>query len=254
MFFIASKILVWLIFPLSLGILLLVLAYAATLLRRRSLFHFLFLTGILVVYLCSIRPGSDFLLKPLERKYLSTRSSHLKADAIVVLAGDLRKKVFPREDIEVDGSRVLKAVRLFKEKAAPIIIMTGGSGSLFRQDYKEAVFMKELASELGVPPDKILVETESRNTRENIVYTKQILQKIKAKKVVLVTSALHLPRAYALSTKAGIDAVPVAAEFYATDEAYNPFNFVPSPGDLLYSSAAIKEYVGILAYWLMGWI
>lgn len=254
MFFIATKILVWLIFPLSLGILLLVLSYAAILLRRRRLFHCLFLTGFFVVYLCSIEPGSDFLLKPLERKYLSTRNSPLKADAIVVLSGDLRRKVFPRQDVEVNGNRVLKGVRLFKEKAAPVLIMTGGSGDLFNPGLKEAVLMKELASELGVPADKILVETRSRNTRENIVYTKQILDKIKARKIILVTSAFHLPRAYALSTKAGIDAVPVAAEFYATDEGYDPFSFFPSPLHLLYSGAAIKEYVGIFAYWLIGWI
>ncbi len=114
--------------------------------------------------------------------------------------------------------------------------------------------MKELAEEFGVPSDKIIIETESRNTRENALYTKQILDKIKAKKIILVTSASHLPRSYGLLKKIGIDTVPVASDFYVTDEIYNPFSFIPSIASLTTSSVAIKEHVGIFVYWLMGWI
>ncbi len=254
MFFVASKILVWLIYPLSLGILLLGFGYLAGLLRRKALFHVLFLLGTATLYLCSIQPVADFLLKPLERKYLPANISTLKADAIVVLGGDLRKEIFPRNNIEVDGNRVLKAVRLFKQKAAPIIIMTGGSGDLFDPHFKEAELMKELAVELSVPGGKVLSETQSRNTRENAIYTKQILDQIKAKRIILVTSAYHLPRSVALLKKIGVDTVPVASDFYATDENYDPFSFIPRPLALLHSSFAIKEYVGIFVYWLRGWI
>ena len=114
--------------------------------------------------------------------------------------------------------------------------------------------MKELAVEFGIPKDKVLVETQSRNTRENVLYTKAILNKLKAKKVILVTSAFHLPRSYALFKKAGIDAVPVASDFYITDQRYNPFSFIPSLGSLALSSIAIKEYAGLFVYRLMGWI
>jgi len=162
--------------------------------------------------------------------------------------------VFPRGDIEVAGNRVIKAIRLYRENAAPFIIMTGGSGDLFDPGSKEAILMKELAVEFGIPKDKVLVETQSRNTRENVLYTKAILNKLKAKKVILVTSAFHLPRSYALFKKAGIDAVPVASDFYITDQRYNPFSFIPSLGSLALSSIAIKEYAGLFVYRLMGWI
>ncbi len=254
MFFAASKILVWFIYPLSLGVLLLILAYGAALFRKRAPFHVLFWLGLLTVYLLSIGPVSDFLLKPLERQYLSVNPSGLKADAIVVLSGDIRKKSFPRDDIEVGGNRVIKAIRLFNRGAAPVIIMTGGSGALFDQTFKEALYMKEFAVEFQVPKDRIFTETQSRNTRENVFYTKQILDKLKAKRIILVTSAFHIPRSYALFRKMGVDAVPVASDFYVTDENYNAFSFIPSAGSLNLSSIAIKEYVGILVYWLMGWI
>ena len=254
MFFAASKIMIWLLYPLSVGLLLLIFAYGAALLKRRGLFHIFFLMAILMIYLFSIEPVSNFLLKPLERKHLSTNESDLKADAIVVLAGDVRKRVFPRSHIEVGGNRVLKAVRLFKQGAAPIMVMTGGSGDIFDQSFKEAMWMKELAVELGVPKERILIETESRNTKENVFYTKQILDKIKAKRIILVTSALHVPRSYALAKKIGIDAVPVASDFSVTDEKYDPFSFIPTAQNLSRSSIAIKEYVGLLVYALMGWI
>ena len=254
MFFVVSKIAVWLIYPLSLAVLLLMAAYAAHLWRKRALFHTSFLLALLILYLCSIQPVSELLLKPLERKHVSLGPEKLRADAIVVLSGDVRGKIPPASDIEVDGNRVIKAVRLFKRGAAPVIIMTGGSGSLFEQSVKEAVVMKELAVELGVPANKIIIETESRNTRENILYTKPILDKIKAKKIILVTAAFHMARSYALAEKIGIDALPAASDFYVTDRAYNVFSFVPSVGSLHHSSLAIKEYVGIFLYWVQGWV
>lgn len=209
--------------------------------------------GLLLLYVFSIEPVADFLLRPLERRHLPENLSGLSADAIVVLAGDVRKGVFPRDDIEVGGSRVLKGVRLFRRKAAPLIIMSGGSGDLFDPNFKEAELMKELAVELGVPRDKILVESQSRNTRENMVLTKRLLDEIKAGKIILVTSAFHMPRSLALLRKLGVDAVPVPSDFYVTDEKYDLFSFVPDLGNLGRSSVAIKEHVGIYVYRLMGW-
>lgn len=254
MFFAASKIMVWLVYPFSLGILLLIFAYGALLLRKRSSFHIFFWAAFLILYLFGIQPVSDSLLKPLERKHLSQDPLASKGDAIVVLAGDVKKRIFPRSDIELGGNRVIKAIRLFRQKAAPVIIMTGGSGDLFDPDFKEAVSMKELAMEFGVPGEKIMVESRSKNTRENVVYTKEILDKIGAKRIILVTSAFHLPRAYALFRRIGMDTVPVAADFYVTDERYDPFSFIPNSGSLSLSALAIKEYVGLFVYRLRGWI
>lgn len=254
MFFSASKILIWLIYPLSLGVLLLMLSYWAALLRKKASFHILFWLGFIILYLFSIEPVPDLLLKSLEEKYAPLQGADLKADAIVVLSGDIKKRVFPRSDIEVGGNRVLKAIRLYRQGAAPMILMTGGSGDLFDPSFKEAILMRDLAVEFGVPKEKVITETESRNTRENVVYTKQLLDKIKAKKVILVTSAFHLPRSLALFKKAGVDVVPVGTDFYVTGDKYDLFSFIPSPGNLSRSSTAIKEYAGILVYWLMGWI
>jgi uncharacterized SAM-binding protein YcdF (DUF218 family) len=181
-------------------------------------------------------------------------SRALKADAIVVLSGDVRRQAYPRSDVEISGNRVLKAIRLYRQGAAPLIIMTGGSGDLFDQEFKEAVLMRKFAAEFGVPADKIIVESRSRNTRENLLYTAGLLKQLKAKKIILVTSAFHLPRAHALLRKSGVETLPVASDYYAPDKTYDPFSFVPDAANLSRSTVAIKEYLALAVYWVMGWI
>ena len=240
MFFTISKILVWFIYPLSLGIFLLIAAFFLSYLKKKKLFNALLLSGIIILYIFSIRPTADFLLKPLESKYNVDKRDALNADAIVVLSGT--------------GKRTVKGVSLFYKKAAPLIIMSGGSSSIFGHGTKGAVLMADLAVELGVPDEKIITEAESRNTEENALYTKQILDNINAKKVILVTSAFHMPRAYAVFKKLGISVTPIASDFVVKDKPYDPFSFIPDVENLRYSTVALKEYVGIIVYRLKGWI
>lgn len=230
MFFVASNILAVFIYPLSLSFFLLISAIVLSYFRKK-LFRTFLLSGIIILFIFSIRPTSDFLLRPLERNYVVDEDGTFSADAIVVLDGP--------------GNRYIKGVSLFYKKAAPLIIMSGG---------EKAILMKKIATECGVSADKIITEEESRNTRENALYTKQVLNEINAKKVILVTSAFHMPRAYAVFKKIDVDAVPVASNFIIKPKPYDPFSFIPNVGDLRNSTFAIKEYVGIIIYWIRGWL
>ncbi|MCP5007590.1 MAG: YdcF family protein [Planctomycetes bacterium] len=241
MFFIVSKVLVWFIYPLSISFFLMVGALVLGYRKKKRLCNAFIFGGILIIYVFSIRPTADLLLFPLERKYLESKIDVFSADAIVVLSGG-------------EGKRIIKGIGLFHKKVAPLIIVSGGCSSIFYQGQKGALLMKETATELGVPDGDIIAETESRNTRENAIYTKQILDRIGAQRIILVTSAFHIPRAYALFKKIGVDAVPVASDFIIKPMPYDPFSFIPNVGDLENSSLAIKEYVGIAAYWIKGWI
>ena len=254
MFFYASKILVWLIYPLSLGILFLAAAFLLRNMKKRRVFNTLFMSGILILYLFSIAPVANFLLMPLERKHPLVDYNNLKADAIVVLAGDVKRRFFPGDQVELAGNRVLKGVRLFRQGAAPLIIMTGGSGDIFDQEFQEAPLMKEFAVEFGVPPDRIIVEAGSRNTHENALHTKKLLDTLEGRNIILVTSAFHMPRAYSVFRKRGIETFPASTDFVVRQGHYTPFSFIPQTGYLNRSSTAIKEYAGIFMYWLRGWI
>ncbi|KAA3603992.1 MAG: YdcF family protein [Candidatus Scalindua sp. AMX11] len=241
MFFVVSKILVWFIYPLSISFFLVLTALILSYRGKKRLYNSFLFSGIVIIYLFSIRPTAELLLSPLEHKYLENKIDITKTDAIVVLSGG-------------EGKRIIKGIVLYHKKIAPLVIMSGGSSSIFYKRPKGALAMKEIATALGVPDGTIIAETESRNTRENAIYTKQILDRIDAKKIVLVTSAFHIPRAYALFKKIGVDAVPVASDFIIKPSPYDPFSFIPNVGDLENSSLAIKEYFGIAAYWIKGWI
>ncbi len=241
MFFIVSKVLVWFIYPLSISFFLMIAALVIGHKKKGRLYSTFLFSSILIIYVFSIRPTAELLLFPLEHKYSEERKDISGADVIVILAGG-------------EGKRIIEGIGLFHKKRAPLVIMSGGSGDIFNQRQKDALLMKEIATELGVPEGSIITETESRNTRENAIYTKQILDRIDAQKIILVTSAFHIPRAYALFKKIGVDAVPVGSGFIVKPTPYDPFSFLPNAQNLKNSSIAIREYVGIAVSWLKGWI
>ena len=115
------------------------------------------------------------------------------ADAIVVLGGRLNDDGTLRPVLR---SRVEKAVELFKQGVAPVVIMSGKWTDQLKKDpvKTEARAMKEYAEELWVPEHAILVEEQSQNTIGNAYYTKKILAKRAWKDIVVVTSDFHLKR------------------------------------------------------------
>ena len=121
------------------------------------------------------------------------------ADAIVVLGGGIKAPLYPRQqmDLAEEGDRVLYGARLWKAGKAPMVVMTGGRiqwRGTGNSKAGEAGDMAELAAALGVPADKIVMETASLNTRQNAIYTAQVLDGMDVKRILLVTSAMHMPR------------------------------------------------------------
>ena len=115
--------------------------------------------------------------------------------------------------------------------------------------------MQSLLEEWGVPDASILAEAASRNTYENAMLTRQVLAERGLHRVLLVTSALHMPRALATFTSAGIDAVPAPTDFTVTYREHRTvIDFLPDAKALSRTTEAIKEYVGYAYYRWQGWI
>ena len=237
-----SKILVWLLYPLTLGLTLLVLAFWFRNRQNRKLFNGFFLAGLAILYLFSITPMQKLFVAPLSTA-TPTNLHDLKTDAIVVLGGS--------------PSRSLTAIRLLKRNVAPVVIVSGGSGELLKEPQKESQQMKDFFVEFGADEGDVLVEAESRNTRENAVNSMEILDSLGAERIALVTSGLHLLRAEAVFSKLGYDVVPVRARLFRIPkkrEKIDPFILIPNVENLSISTQAIYEYVAILIYKLRGWI
>ena len=105
--------------------------------------------------------------------------------------------------------------------------------------------MQTLMEEWGVPGGSIHAEGGSRNTHENAVFTRQLLVEQGLHRVLLVTSAMHMRRALATFTSAGIDAVPAATDYTVTYRDHRTvIDFLPDARALSRTTDAIKEYIG----------
>lgn len=194
-----------------------------------------------MLYLLSIEPIKDMLYRPLENAYPAPQE--IKVDAVVVLGGGSYRTGVLRED---SMKRLLAGFLLHKKENIPVVL-SGGSppGSL-----PEAEVMKQLLVELGVDEKSIITEVRSRDTRENALYVKEICERRSYKKVALVTSAYHMPRAVETFRSAGVDVVPYPTDF-KQDKRYNLYSFAPRMSVLHDSYKALREHLGRLAYRLI---
>jgi uncharacterized SAM-binding protein YcdF (DUF218 family) len=252
-----SKLLPLFVYPLGLAIAL--SAGAGLLLRRgRRAAFWLLVSALLMLWTASTPRFADYLVSSLEWQYLPVAVENLSsADALVVLGGGIGSAEPPRLEIEMGGTvdRIRYAGRLFRAGKAPFVVATGGSIPWLGAEEPESSAMEVLLREWGVPPDAIVTEAQSVNTRENALYTRPLLVDRRVSKVLLVTSALHMPRALATFRSAGIDAEPAPTDFEVVcREGTTVLDFLPDAEALAGTTKAIKEYIGLAYYRWRGWI
>lgn len=225
--------------------------------RKKLGMTLLFLTAALL-WISSTPALSSYLIASLERQYLPIPvSKSPKADAIVILGGGVGAAESPRLEVDLtDASdRILHATRLYKAGKAPLIIAAGGSNTWLGTRTPEAFTMDKLLREWGVPSRAIIVESESLNTYQNAVNTKKLLDQRKLKKILLVTSAAHTPRALATFRSAGITSIPSPTDYKIVDQEKSiVLSFLPDIGALGGTTQALKEHLGFLVYRWRGWI
>lgn len=263
MFLFLSKLLPLFVYPLGLTTLLLLVGLIIAW-KRPYLALFPVGIGLCVILISSNAWVSSLLIQSLEWQQISSEELP-NADAIILLGGSTRIPTPPRQTVEITeaGDRVLYAAHLYKEGKAPFIIATGGRISWLANAPPEADSMKNLLVEIGVPPSAVIEETEALNTYQNAVYTKKIIDQLGLKKVLLVTSASHMPRSRLVFQKQGINVIPAPTDFLVTQIDWEQLqstpqatllNCLPDVGRLQQTTQAIKEYIGIVVYWLKGWI
>ena len=201
------------------------------------------------LWLWSTPAFSNWVRATLERRHPAVPVAELPAaDAIVLLGGGMEaahppERLYP--DLNAAADRVWHAVRLFRAGKAPLILASGGNLPWREIDRPEAAAMAELLREFGVPDTAIVLEANSRTTRENRDNALPILRALGARRILLVTSALHMPRALALFENTGLDVTPAPADFevYRRDRSH-PLRWLPDAQALADSSRALKEYLG----------
>ena len=213
------------------------------------------LLGVTLFYAVSIAPTAKALIGPLESRYppfLPDREQTY--EAIVVLAGAIQRQP-PADSYTILGTesldRLICGINLLKEAAAPLLVLTGGGSDPLRPTPAEASVMQDQALRLGIPPYAVLIETHSRTTAESAVEVRRLLPE--ARRIVLVSSAYHLPRAVALFKKQGFaEIMPAPCYYEITGNDFIVTDLIPGYERLRLVDAAIHEYVGIAVYRALG--
>ncbi len=245
-----------LLYPPNLYLLMLVGAVVFALAQRRRTALILTLSGLLWVLVWSLPETSLYLGGKLETRYHYQLSETLpKADVIVVLGGNIqgnRANWFEPYNRATATDRVDRAAELYFAGRAPKIILSGGA---LEGRVSDARAMARTLRQKGVPESAVILENEARNTYENALLTQSLLASMGLKTVLVVTSALHMPRAMAAFNGLGVRATPagLAPQIVAPDD-YTLDMWTPHMRSLEASRSIIKEYLGLFGYWLRGWI
>lgn len=235
--------------------------------RSWTLRSWLALFGFLVISLSGNFYVAHWISYSLESQY-PPLTNNPNADAIVILGGATKPDLPPRQHPEVGeaGDRVIHGAFLFDKGYAPLIVASGGWVTIYWEpgDRSEAAGMKELLIMLGVPPDKVMIEPRSQNTQENALNTAELLKDTDINRIILVTSARHMPRAKAVFEKQGFEVVPAPTDYFVTGEPditngnlgknFKLLNLPPKAKFINVTTESMKEYVGLLYYRLRGWI
>jgi uncharacterized SAM-binding protein YcdF (DUF218 family) len=255
LFFVLSKIFGYLFYPLNVFFLSL-LAFTLLLKRRPRAAWGCLWFGASFLYIAATPWGSDLLLLPLERPYQNPPRP-VQADVIVVLGGalDLTNSLPGRLEYNDPADRFIYGVHLAHEFPQAILLFAGGTASLTGDPKTEASMLKGEAVRLGVRPERIRVDDRSRNTHENALQAKRLLQDEGRQSVVLVTSAFHMRRSLGCLRKVGLEATPYAVDVRNHwGGGLDPFGWVPQSSRLDTGTAAVREYVGLIVYRLKGYI
>ncbi|MCM3746491.1 YdcF family protein [Paenibacillus pasadenensis] len=205
--------------------------------------------SLLLLYLLSSGWFSDVLMRGLEQRYSPPAAADVKGDVIVVLGAGA---VPDSPDIGGIGNmsgtaeaRLLAAARLSRVTGLPVLF---SGGQVFADSGNEADIAGRQLRELGFASDFILLENKSLNTEQNAAFTAQLMKEKNLTRPVLLTSAIHMPRALEQFRQAGLEPLPFPVD-YAVSRQANWYwsKLLPTGTALSNSLAALKEYLGLAA-------
>ena len=263
-FFILSKAVQFCIEPLNWVMVWVLLALLFLLLRKISLAKRFLWIAILNLGLVAYLPTSEFLLRALENAAPRTTLSQIgngDLGGIIILGGAIEggEIALDRGEVSIYSSaeRVTKAFELIRKYPDLPLIFSGYSGRVSPKGISEADAFKQLIQEQGLDGAHVHYENQSRNTYENVLYLKPMMQEFGGKTEaglfkpwLVITSASHMYRSLKIFQKQDIDVLALPVDYQtATRLQWTSFDLV---GGAQNWNKALHELIGLLAYWITG--
>lgn len=201
-----------------------------------------------------VTPIGGLMLIPLEERFERPTTPPARIDGVIVLGGAVDQNLTEARGIPaLNGAaeRMTEAVVLARRYPEARIVFTGGQGSLIHGGMTEADVARSLWTAMGLEQARVTYESESRNTHQNAVLTRALINPAPGETWLLVTSASHMPRSVGVFRQAGFPIVPWPVN-YRTGRSLAALYDAPFPERIQQFEGALREWVGLTAYWLMG--
>ena len=218
--------------------------------RYRSLGRAVMMMAIALLLMLSTAVGSAWIIRPLEQQSLPLSSTiHHKAQAIVVLGGGRAHLASEQTSYDQIGPitlmRLRMAARLQRQTHLPVLVSGGapdGAG-----DSEASLMARSANDDFGIAVR--WVEDQATDTFQNARLSADVLRKENIQHIILVTDAIHMPRARSAFEHAGLNVEPAPSIFIAGN-GYHVSRFIPNAQSLKHSHYAIHEWLGLLVYGL----
>ena len=254
MFFYLSKKLWYLFNPINVLFYIFFLALIFHFLKKKKLYRFFYFVSFLSIIVIGILPTGTYLLWKLENSYNKTPIISQEIDGILILGGGTNELLTDEHNQLILNDRVerlTESVVLIKKFPEAKIVFSAGSGTLSKLRLSGSDVAKIFYNHVGVNIDRINFEDNSRNTFENILFSKKFISNEKNEKWLLVTSAYHMKRAITVAEKLELSFIPYPVDFitrknFTWKNWYEYNNFLSNMNDF---QLATHEYIGLITYY-----
>lgn len=206
------------------------------------------------IVLISVVPIGTMLNEVLEDRFPTVHHLPPHIDGIIVLGGAVNPvatKVRGQPSLNDAAERMTEFVALARRYPRARLVFTGGSGSIYYPNIKEAGVAKEFFAQMGLDVSRIVFEDQSRNTWENAIYTYRLVKPRPGEVWVLITSAQHMPRAVGAFREAGWNPLPYPVDYrtYGWMQYHLTINMTGGFESLW---LALHEWIGLAVYRMLG--
>jgi len=254
MFFFLSKTLWFFLDP---GNILLLALVAGALLTwspwKRLTRWWLTATAVYALFMAMV-PLGHVMFEKLESRIPQQQALPAEVDGLIVMGGVVDQFISQeRNTVSLNGAveRLTAFADLAKRYPNAKLVFTGGSGVLFDQALKEAHFVKPFLVKLGLDTNRVIFEDRSRNTAENAVFTKKLVNPQPSETWMVITSAFHMPRTLGAFRQQAWSVVPYTVDYHLRRNQSLGLRFNLRSG-LNTFATALREWTGLTFYWLSG--
>jgi uncharacterized SAM-binding protein YcdF (DUF218 family) len=205
--------------------------------------------GLLLI---GFSPFGKLIARSLEDRFPQQSAEARPVHGIIVLGGAIG---YSRGQVAYNeaASRMTVAIELAKKHPTARLVFSGGHGALVSDERTEAEAAGELFRLAGIDGERLVLEDRSRNTRENALFTRELIEPNPGERWLLVTSAFHMPRAIGCFRAIGLDVEAYPVDYRTEGDARDLLPFRHMFNGMQLTDLAVKEWIGLFVYRVAGY-